>query len=252
MIMGYKCIVALIAVLFSVEVSAQDSSYVDTFIVNDVTCYRKSENGIIVTVAAERIKQFGAYVRLKIEVINLRDQRVNFMTDSIKSIIVYDGVNYFPEVCNYDKFVSIVRSKRFFFGKMQRILDNPLSVVYPLDEKDISTATFNSRGRDRNTFGTAYQPKDSLGKAIVDRQTNSTINNSDQDRAYGANNMGMYRLTIDRNYLRSNTLNPNCATGGVLMVKRRSGSLFQLRIVVDDTDFDFEWKMENIKKVKYF
>lgn len=252
MIMGYKYILILLAVLFSVEVSAQDSSYVDTFIVNDVTCYRKSENGIVVTVAAERIKQFGAYVRLKIEIINLRATRVNFMTDSIKSTIVYDGMYYSPEIYDYDKFVSVVRSKRFFFGKMQKILDNPLSVVYPLDEKDISVANFNSRGRDKYTFGTSNQPKDSLGRAVVERQTNSTINNSDQDRAYGAGNMGMYRLTIDRNYLRSNTLNPNCATGGILMVKRRNGSVFKIKIVVDDTDFDFEWKIDNIKKVKYF
>lgn len=237
---------------FSISSDTLSVKEYDSFILNGVECYSKAADNIIVTVAVERVKQFGSFFRLKLVIVNLRDKRVDFLMNNVKAELTYDGIGYDADVLSYDKFMRKVRAKRFFFGDVQKIIDNPLSAIYPIDPDDISSSLYGNKWNNQKNYDVKSNLNDSLRGDIVHNEISKIINSGGMDRTYSGDNIGVYKLLMDRAYLQSNTLYPMCAIGGIVMIKRRPGSDFILNITIDGTDFDFKWKIDNIKEIKYF
>ncbi len=206
---------------------------VSHFYMNDAYYHTKITDSIAVSATAQRVNAFGKYYRVRIELANLRDKDITLLTRNIEAYSGEGRKRAILKIMTLDDYMRKIRLRRFVLGDGSNYIDNPEMIIYPINRDDISNYAVESR-------------------TILGYKANTT---TDIDRAYADGNTALYKLRIERNYIRSNTLNPNEGVTGIILIKRGyepEGGLLTIDITISGRKFRFEWSYEDIEDVKYY
>ncbi len=201
------------------------------FYVNDMLYLKQVKDSIIVNATVQKVDAYGAYYRVRIEVGNLKNGDIDLLTNNIEAMSGAGAKREVLKVFSFDKYMSTIRRRRFFLGNAVSYVDNPAMLFYPINKDDISGVVVEAR----TIFG------------------HSAHGTTDIDRAYADGNTAHYKLRLERNYLRSNTIPTLNAVQGIFMIRRgiEHGDL-TVDITIDGAKFRFEWKIDDIPEVKYY
>ncbi len=202
-----------------------------TFYINDIRYSKHIKDSIIVNAEVRKVEAYGDYYRVRIEIANLSGVDIDFLIKSIEAMSGEGARREVLKVLTFDDYMSNIRRRRFFLGDAVTIVDNPEMIIYPINRDDIENLAIESR----TIFGEKAQ------------------GTTDIDRAYADGNTARYKLRVERNYLRSNTIPDRKAIQGIFMIRRggKKGDL-TVDLKVGDTPFRFEWSIEDISDVKYY
>ncbi len=213
----------------------QDDLSVNTkptrFYMNDLLYIKEVKDSIVVNMTVQKVDAYGSYYRVRIEMANLRGKSIDFLTSGIEAMSGKGAKREVLKVFSFDKYMSTIRRRRFFLGNAVNYVDNPELMFYPIRDEDIVSYAVEAR--------TIYGYR-AHGMADI-------------DRAYADKNTGLYKLRVERNYIRSNTIPSKHAAQGIVMIKRggTEGDL-TVDITIDKTKFRFDWKIDDIPEVKYY
>lgn len=224
----FRYLIIIVLLAASHPVLAQERKEV----VNDMVYIYNETDSVEVGVTVQEMKAYGDYYRLHFIIRNRSGKNsIDFSVADIDAMCGSGSMREKLNVVTFDKYMSKVRKRRFLLGDKSSIVDDPVIAIYPIDEDDISDQAVEKR------------------RVVAFSQASLT----DIDRAYASGSTALYKLRVERGYMRSNTLKPRHASSSFILIERGSETgVLTVDISVGSSIFRFEWRTDSIPKVKYY